>query len=172
MAKILIGNIKGPKGDKGDTGSQGPIGPQGPQGPLPPLVNNALATEAGVSALDAVMGKTLQDQITVLNAETNFPITLVEGAGNIVLRKVGKIAYMSIGINGITLPSIWETKKIADIPDECAPFTTMYGYYQTQNGVQCSITLGTNKTINIQPVSPVNDSDSGYIRASFAYPTR
>ena len=31
---------------------------------MPPLVNNALATEAGVSALDAAMGKTLQEQIT------------------------------------------------------------------------------------------------------------
>ena len=64
MARILIGNIKGPKGDTGPQGPQGATGPQGPQGPLPPLVNNALATEAGVSALDAVMGKTLQDQIT------------------------------------------------------------------------------------------------------------
>lgn len=64
MARILIGNIKGPKGDTGPRGPQGATGPQGPQGPLPPLVNNALATEAGVSALDAAMGKTLQDQIT------------------------------------------------------------------------------------------------------------
>ena len=35
MAKILIGNIKGPKGDKGEQGVQGiqgNIGPQGPQG--------------------------------------------------------------------------------------------------------------------------------------------
>lgn len=64
MAKILIGNIKGPQGPQGPQGEQGPVGPQGPQGPLPPLVNNALATEAGVSALDAAMGKTLQDQIT------------------------------------------------------------------------------------------------------------
>ena len=105
------------------------------------------------------------------NAETNFPIAPIEGTGNIVLRKVGKIAYMSIGINGITLPSIWENKKIADIPDECASFTTMYCHYQTNNGVQCSITVSTNKTINIQPISTVNDNDSGYIRASFAYPT-
>lgn len=29
MAKILIGNVKGPKGD------EGPEGPQGPRGPLP-----------------------------------------------------------------------------------------------------------------------------------------
>lgn len=64
MARILIGNIKGPKGDTGAQGPQGATGPQGPQGPLPPLVNNALATEAGVSALDAAMGKTLQEQIT------------------------------------------------------------------------------------------------------------
>ena len=42
MAKVLLGNIKGPKGDKGDTGATGPqgptgktgaTGPQGPQGP-------------------------------------------------------------------------------------------------------------------------------------------
>ena len=64
MARIFIGNIKGPQGERGPQGEQGPVGPQGPQGPLPPLVNNALATEAGVSALDAAMGKTLQDQIT------------------------------------------------------------------------------------------------------------
>ena len=64
MARILIGNIIGPQGEQGPQGVQGPVGPQGPQGPLPPLVNNALATEAGVAALDAAMGKTLQDQIT------------------------------------------------------------------------------------------------------------
>lgn len=32
MAKILIGNIKGPKGDKGDKGEQGVQGVQGEQG--------------------------------------------------------------------------------------------------------------------------------------------
>ena len=32
------------------------------------LINNALATEAGVAALDAAMGKTLQDQITQQNS--------------------------------------------------------------------------------------------------------
>lgn len=96
MARILIGNIKGPqgiqgpqgikgdtgpqgeigpqgpKGDKGGTGPagpQGPIGPAGPQGPLPPLTNNALTTVAGVSALDAAMGKTLQDQIDTQNRD-------------------------------------------------------------------------------------------------------
>ena len=32
MARVLIGNIKGPKGDKGDTGKTGPTGPAGPTG--------------------------------------------------------------------------------------------------------------------------------------------
>lgn len=32
MARLLIGNIKGPKGDKGDTGATGPQGKQGAQG--------------------------------------------------------------------------------------------------------------------------------------------
>ena len=79
MAKILIGNIKGPKGDTGPQGPQGEIGPQGPQGPLPPLVNNALATTAGVAALDAAMGKTLNDRIDTTNSNlvtlTNAKIT-------------------------------------------------------------------------------------------------
>ena len=68
MQRILIGNIKGPQGAQGIQGPQGPVGATGPQGPMPDLVNNALATEAGVAALDAVMGKTLQDQITDLNS--------------------------------------------------------------------------------------------------------
>ena len=56
MARILIGNIKGPKGDTGARGATGPQGPAGPQGPLAPLTNNFLATVVGQSALDAVAG--------------------------------------------------------------------------------------------------------------------
>ena len=90
MARILIGNIKGPQGEQGPQGVQGPVGPQGPQGPLPPLVNNALATEAGVAALDAAMGKTLQDQITnnkndiaQLNSNlTGFSVSLKSSGAN------------------------------------------------------------------------------------------
>ena len=68
MARLLIGNIKGPQGAQGIQGPQGPVGPTGPQGPMPELSNNALATQAGVAALDAVMGKTLQAQITQQNS--------------------------------------------------------------------------------------------------------
>ena len=49
MARILIGNIKGP---------------QGIQGPLPPLIANYLATESGKAALDAIVGKLLDERLT------------------------------------------------------------------------------------------------------------
>ena len=88
MARILIGNIKGPKGDTGAKGATGPQGPAGPQGPLPPLTNNALATQAGVSALDAVMGKTLDEKIGKVNSDltsvtaqlTGTPVLLGPGS--------------------------------------------------------------------------------------------
>lgn len=91
MARILIGNIKGPQGPQGiqgetgpqglqgiqgETGPQGPqgiqgekgdTGPQGPQGiqgPLPPLIANYLATESGKAALDAIVGKLLDKRLT------------------------------------------------------------------------------------------------------------
>lgn len=97
MARILIGNIKGPqgiqgeKGDKGDTGPQGiqgiqgpqgdegpqgpqgetgPQGAQGIQGPLPPLIDNYLATESGKAALDAIVGKLLDERLKA--AETSI----------------------------------------------------------------------------------------------------
>ena len=69
MPRILIGNIKGPKGDVGPRGPQGIQGIQGPQGPMPPLTNNFLATTPGQSALDAVAGKTLKDDVTKLYSD-------------------------------------------------------------------------------------------------------
>ena len=106
MARILIGNIKGPQGPQGiqgetgpqglqgiqgETGPQGtqgiqgekgdtgPQGPQGIQGPLPPLIANYLATESGKAALDAIVGKLLDERLTAaeksltqLNSEACF----------------------------------------------------------------------------------------------------
>lgn len=111
MARILIGNIKGPQGPQGiqgetgpqglqgiqgETGPQGPqgiqgekgdTGPQGPQGiqgPLPPLIANYLATESGKAALDAIVGKMLDERlkaaeksITQLNSELTKKLNFV-----------------------------------------------------------------------------------------------
>ena len=98
MAKILIGNIKGPIGPQGPQGEQGPVGPQGPKGntgpqgeqgpqgiqgpvgpqgpkgdtgPMPTLINNGTTTQAGVGALDAAYGKTLTDKDTDLQNQLN-----------------------------------------------------------------------------------------------------
>ena len=74
MAKILIGNIKGPQGEQGPQGVQGPVGPQGPKGdtgPMPTLINNGTTTQAGVGALDAAYGKTLTDKDTDLQNQLN-----------------------------------------------------------------------------------------------------
>lgn len=84
MARILIGNIKGPKGDQGIQGPQGKQGIQGPQGPLPPLVNNALSTESGVAALDSAMGKTLKDLIDNVNSDLAALETTLSERGTIL----------------------------------------------------------------------------------------
>lgn len=69
MARILIGNIKGPQGPQGEQGIQGPVGPVGPQGPLPPLANNGTTEEVGKAALDAAYGKVLRDDVDRLNRD-------------------------------------------------------------------------------------------------------
>ena len=104
MGRLLIGNIKGPQGAQGIQGPQGPVGATGPQGPMPDLINNALTTEAGVAALDAAMGKTLQDQITQLNGDIydNVYITPTDINNAEILDggycKVGKIVLVSMRV--------------------------------------------------------------------------
>lgn len=98
MARILIGNIKGPAGKivsvsatKGEPGTdpqvtnvgtesdaklqfvipegqKGEQGLQGPTGPMPPLVNNLTTNQAGQGALDAAQGKALADKDTALQS--------------------------------------------------------------------------------------------------------
>ena len=76
--------LTGPQGPKGDTGNVGPVGPQGLKGekgdtgPLPPLTNNFMATVAGQSALDAVAGKTLKDQLDRQNSDLEKQYALAD----------------------------------------------------------------------------------------------
>lgn len=70
---------QGPQGIQGEKGDTGPQGPQGIQGPLPPLIANYLATESGKAALDAIVGKLLDERLTAaeksltqLNSEAFF----------------------------------------------------------------------------------------------------
>ena len=121
MARILIGNIKGPKGDTGIQGPQGPEGPQGPQGPLPPLANNGLTTEPGF-ALDARYGRTLKNELDQTNSDltalgnskadkTNTPTILssmpgdVSSAYNFVYKHQNTIAPYN-GLNWSDMPEV------------------------------------------------------------------
>lgn len=138
MARILIGNIKGPQGPQGiqgetgpqglqgiqgETGPQGPqgiqgekgdTGPQGPQGiqgPLPPLIANYLATESGKAALDAIVGKLLDERLTAaeksltqLNSEAFFvPVSYFRDKINKTYSKIevfifGKLVVIRVNV--------------------------------------------------------------------------
>ena len=144
MARILIGNIKGPKGDTGLQGIQGEIGPVGPQGPLPPLVNNALATTAGVAALDAAMGKTLQDQITEQNsnlsnkANTSDIIDKVRITGTVTTTTDANSPLGYSGSADMTALSGYPTGKeiIARVPMIAySSTTTALIYFPTSTGI-------------------------------------
>lgn len=127
MARILIGNIKGPKGDTGARGATGPQGATGPTGPMPPLTNNALATTPGVSALDAVMGKTLDDKIGKVNSDLSAKefafATNPDGVSNANIKciQIGKLCV----VNGTFRP------RIAGTPLLLGSFAIMpkYGGY-------------------------------------------
>lgn len=138
MARILIGNIKGPKGNKGDKGDQGPIGPQGPagakgeKGDMPALVNNALTTEAGIAALDAAMGKNLQGQITQLNSDISDSgwITFTptgkfkkyQDSSICRYRKVGKIVEVIGAVTPTeTIPGSGTREIFFTLPEEYRP---------------------------------------------------
>ena len=117
MASILIGNIKGPPGppgDQGETGPQGlqgiqgetgpqgtqgiqgekgdtgPQGPQGIQGPLPPLIANYLATESGKAALDAIVGKLMDERLTAAEK------SLTQLNSDIKIKFYGKVTDLSV----------------------------------------------------------------------------
>ena len=124
MARILIGNIKGPQGPQGiqgetgpqglqgiqgETGPQGPqgiqgekgdTGPQGPQGiqgPLPPLIANYLATESGKAALDAIVGKLLDERLTAaeksltqLNSDLKYTVKHYSSLSNAYIQAYKK----------------------------------------------------------------------------------
>ena len=128
MARILIGNIKGPAGKivsvsatKGEPGTdpqvtnvgtesdaklqfvipegqKGEQGLQGPTGPMPPLVNNLTTNQAGQGALDAAQGKALADKDTALQSAVD------------ALNRKTEFSIESFQIAGITAPFFYGVK--------------------------------------------------------------
>lgn len=175
MARILIGNIKGPKGDTGARGATGPQGPEGPQGPLPPLTNNALATVPGVSALDAVMGKTLQDQLTKVNSDfanktsdTGWKAILGESgidAGNLTVpstgytvkyRRKNGVVYIQ-GTIGITGKNGGENLLLFTLPVGYRPSQGLYSVCTSTGYVISRYIIQTNGNISLEWVRRLSD---------------
>ncbi len=184
MARILIGNIKGPKGDTGAQGPQGATGPQGPQGPLPPLVNNALATEAGVAALDAAMGKTLQDQITdnkndiaELNSnttatKTDFTLSGV-ASGSLKFAKQGKLAQ--IAFSGVKLTDQLDSGnsiQIFTVAESYRPEATYYVPGLFDGSKDLILAINSNGQITVQNYSGSPVSTASQIYGILSYTTK
>lgn len=168
MARILIGNIKGPKGDTGPQGKQGPTGPQGPKGdtgPMPALINNAATTSAGVGALDAAMGKTLSDQIAVLNSDLDN----------------GKAAYNGLEIiydaNTTLQPGIYVCNETENTPGAYG-FLTVKSAYNGSWIIQEFYGIATGESPNIYKRSYVNstwsdgwEQTTGYVPFAVGLPS-
>ena len=144
MARILIGNIKGPQGPQGiqgetgpqglqgiqgETGPQGtqgiqgekgdtgPQGPQGIQGPLPPLIANYLATESGKAALDAIVGKLMDERLTAaeksltqLNSEASSHL-IASGSENSFCAAFQSRYQYHANVNYMLASGIYKTGK-------------------------------------------------------------
>ncbi|TCL59553.1 collagen triple helix repeat protein [Kineothrix alysoides] len=107
---------QGPKGDKGDKGD---TGAQGPKGDTPELVANLQETVVG-KALDATMGKALNDKIVNANNKmnkTHYAVTPAFGNVSIQADLNGFMASIVTAINltGQTVKP-YEYLRVATIP--------------------------------------------------------
>lgn len=145
MARIFIGNIKGPKGDTGARGATGPQGATGATGPMPPLTNNALATTPGVSALDAVMGKTLDEKIggvisdlgalatnLTISNYTYYPVTSSTASNTATIKGTGKVISIDGALTAKAGLSIekWGKTLVGWVPEGTVPTNDVYCYMQ------------------------------------------
>lgn len=123
---------QGPKGDKGDTGF---TGAKGDKGDTPSLTANLLATVPG-TALDATMGKTLNDKIPVVEDISVTPVI----TGTYVCKKYGNVISLWIWIiqqtatNGgyiCTIPSVHAPDRELYICPTITGDATLVGGYLT-----------------------------------------
>lgn len=127
MARVWIGNFKGPKGDKGEKGDMGPQGPQGEQGPMGLVNAGGLIefddyTEEGAeipSTKEALAGiksgSSLKDVISNIKAFCKGVVTLgmvVDNLEDVLAVKDDKIPVGCKAIQGLNA----KTLKYIDVP--------------------------------------------------------
>lgn len=91
--------LEGPQGPKGEKGEQGDVGPQGPAGENPELAANLTTTIEG-KALDAIMGKALDDKIKDLDTEFEGFKTSFQNGCNTIAGKVTELGCATAGNAG------------------------------------------------------------------------
>lgn len=152
MAKILIGNFKGPKGETGATGPQGPqgeqgiqgiqgaTGPQGPQGDIGPQgpkgETGATGPQGPAVPIDSVLSATSEN--AVQNKVVHAAIEKVKETSDNEWKLIGNAS----GINPLTIPDdIWNVAKEFKI--ECL----LYEQDNPWMTITCSNNLGNTNTM-------------------------
>lgn len=107
MAKILIGNIKGPVGETGATGKDGPTGPMGPAGPTGQVdANTPIEFEEAQTLQNIESGLAIN---TIFGRIKKFMGAVMVGAGSTLLgqnlaasRALVTDASGKVGVSAIT----------------------------------------------------------------------
>ena len=162
MAKVLVGNFKGPKGDTGKTGPAGPQGPQGPQG-NPGTVNIAddFTTEDPTYALSAPKGKELYDNLLQIGnpdllINGDFQVWQRGNEFNITSNRMYTadrwIAYMnaSDGYVPYTITNSSRRMKISSTAGECK--FLIFQHVELNNSIIRKI-LGKKLTLSVKIIS-------------------
>lgn len=162
MAKVLVGNFKGPKGDTGKTGPAGPQGPQGPQG-NPGTVNIAddFTTEDPTYALSAPKGKELYDNLLQIGNPNllingDFQVWQKGNEFNITSNRMYTadrwIAYMnaSDGYVPYTITNSSRRMKISSTAGECK--FLIFQHVELNNSIIRKI-LGKKLTLSVKIIS-------------------
>lgn len=162
MAKVLVGNFKGPKGDTGKTGPAGPQGPQGPQG-NPGTVNIAddFTTEDPTYALSAPKGKELYDNLLQIGnpnllIDGDFQVWQRGNEFNITSNRMYTadrwIAYMnaSDGYTSYTITNSSRRMKISSTSGECK--FLIFQHVELNNSIIRKF-LGKKLTLSVKIIS-------------------
>ena len=153
MARVLIGNIRGPQGERGAQGERGPQGLRGEPGATPALTNNALATVAGVSALDAVMGKTLNDKIEFIDVSAATSLSAAVQITNQKIIKNSKLVDMLIEFRVVgTVPAKTDIIQLPVIIAHACDIHAALSYFPDN---RIAFTAYSNK---LQPSVEIKDS--------------
>jgi hypothetical protein len=134
------------------------------------LVNNGLATEAGVAALDAVMGKTLLDKIgdtanlpngaadivsalVAQNSNLNDSVVLInttESKTQIIIRAWARAGVVTVGIIRSTSGNAqtgWY--KIGQLPSGYAPIYSVTSYFMESSGTVLRMMVTTDGDVQV-----------------------